>query len=198
MPRSTDRTRPRRFALPDQEDSRAGESIEAFISGPTRRERGRRPRPIRAPLKTNDPLVGLQTRVDWNDALDREDARVDRYGRPASVAIVSVVSKNHGTHLDPDWVGRLARPVAHVLRRSARETDVIARTAEAAFYVLLPETSETEARHFIDRVGGDCDVWLSAVGLPVQVRAVVASAGPELRLTEALETAKTALGADAG
>ena len=112
------------------------------------------------------------------------------------MAIVSVVPKDHGAGLDPDWAGRLARPIAHVLRRSARETDVIARTAETAFYVLLPETSETEARHFVDRVGGDCDVWLSAVGLPVQVRSVVASAGPELGLADALETAKAALGPD--
>jgi GGDEF domain-containing protein len=197
MPRSTDRTRPRRFALPAHEDARAEESIEAFISGPARRERGRHLRPLRPLVKPHDPLAGLQTRLDWNDALDREDARVDRYGRPASVAIVSVVPKNHGTHLDPDWAGRLARPVAHVLRRSARETDVIARTAETSFYVLLPETSEKEARQFVDRVGGDCDVWLSAVGLPVQVRAVIASAGPEVRLSEALETAKTALGTNA-
>ena len=196
MPRSTDRNRPRRFALPDQEDARAVESIEAFISGPPHRERTRRARPVRPEPKSQDPLVGLQTRLDWHEALGREDARVSRYGRPASVAVVSVVARNHGSHLDPEWIGKLARPIAHVLRRSARETDVIARTAEARFYVLLPETSESEARHFIDRVGGDCDVWLNAVGLPVEVRAAVASAGPELGLAEALETAKTALGPD--
>ena len=33
MPRSTDRTRSRRFALPAQEDERASESIEAFTKG---------------------------------------------------------------------------------------------------------------------------------------------------------------------
>jgi diguanylate cyclase (GGDEF)-like protein len=194
MPRSTDRTRSRRFALPADEDERASESIEAFISGPALRTNGRRVRPVRPAGRPRDPLVGLHTRVDWNDALSREDARVDRYGRPASVAIVSVVGSPEAPDQDGDWGDRLARPIAHVLRRSARETDVIARTAETDFYVLLPETSEREARHFVDRVGSDCDVWLRAVGVPVEVRAAVASAGPEMRLTEALERAKKALG----
>jgi len=158
MPRSTDRTRSRRFALPAQEDERASESIEAFISGPALRTKARRVRPLRPVARARDPLAGLHTRVDWNDALSREDARVDRYGRPASVAIVSVVGSPEAPDLDGDWGDRLARPIAHVLRRSARETDVIARTAEKAFYELLLEMSEREARHSAEWLGSDWHV----------------------------------------
>ena len=88
-----------------------------------------------------------------------------------------------------DWLGRVAGPIAHALRRGIRETDLVTRTASASFQVLLPETTEAEAAHVADRVLADCDVWLQAVGAPVSVRASAAGTTPEITLDAALERA---------
>lgn len=184
-------SRARRFALPNHADERTGESIEAFLTGPQRR-RGRPADPSRSSARAVDPLVALDNRLSWNEALRRESARARRYRRPAAVVVVAAMPGTRGPEVD-GWHPRLVGPIAHVIRRGARETDLVTRATDTRFQVLLPETTEVEAAHFAERVVADCDVWLRAIDAPVIVRAAAAGQTQETTLEDALARAVEAV-----
>jgi hypothetical protein len=183
-------TRKRRFALPDLADERAEGVIEAYISSPERGHR-READGARQPAGGTNPLLALDNRIAWNEALTREDARHRRYRRPSAIVVVGVQPRARAGDPD-DWLNRLAGPIAHVLRRGARETDLVTRATEGRFQVLLPETSAAEAERFAARVLADCDVWVRAVGAPVDVRVASAAATGEVDLEGALAQAVAA------
>ncbi len=178
-----------RFALPtDHHDERTSERIEAFLDGPVR-ERRSRPRHLRAEaLRRPRRTVPLDTRTDWEAALRHEDARLARYGRPASVLIVDLRPAEAGME------DRLAARVAVTIRDHARETDRIARVSPTRFHVLLPETSEPEADVLAERVQATCRSWGSVgPGLPLQVTTAAATPVGGGTLAEALHAAQTRL-----
>jgi GGDEF domain-containing protein len=179
--------RTRRFALPDLADQRAEGVIEAYISSPERGHR-REAEGARDSMGGTNPLLALENRIAWNEALKREDARHQRYRRPCAVVVVGVQPRARADDTD-DWPGRLAGPIAHVLRRGARQTDLVTRATDGRFQVLLPETSATEAERFAARVLADCEVWVRAVGAPVDIRVASAAASGEMDLEAALARA---------
>jgi diguanylate cyclase (GGDEF)-like protein len=184
---SPDPTRTRRFALPEMDDSRADELIDAFVTGPKRR----RGRPRRDPAnggRHEDPLLRLDNRITWHEALRRESARSERYRRPASVVLLGAEFRP-GLDRSEISMDRLVRPIAHVLSRLSRDTDHVTRAGDARFMVLLPETAEHDAAQFAERVVEDCEVWLSATQLPVYFRVTVAAATIAETLQEAFERA---------
>lgn len=183
---TSESSRVRRFALPDLADERVDEAISAFLTGPTRR-RGRPGGGAAAPIAGN-PVLALETRIDWMEALGRESARSQRYRRPAAVIVVAGEPTVDTAHAQ-EWLARVAGPIAHAIHRGIRETDLATRTAGAQFQILLPETTGPEAAHIADRVVADCDVWLQAVGAPVVVRASSAGTTPETTLEAALDQA---------
>ncbi|MBI3745947.1 MAG: hypothetical protein HY264_05385 [Chloroflexi bacterium] len=191
MPQST---RARRFSLPDMADGRVDEAISSFLSGPQHR-RGRR-EPVAAP-GAGGPATGafsaLETRIAWEEALRRESARSARYRRPAAVMVISAIP----TARTPEaraWLGRIAGAMAHAVHRGLRDTDLVTRTGDARFNVLLPETTEREVRHVADRIVLDCQVWLKAVGAPVAIRAFSAAIATDSSLDMALERVLAAAG----
>lgn len=192
MPRSQS-ARPRRFSLPNHADERTDEAIEAFLTGPAgMRRRGRPTEPVGGSIGPLDAIGGLVPRLAWNEALDREAARARRYKRPASVVVVTIEPRTRrpsGERLAGPWPARIARPLAHAIRRGARETDLVTRATETRFQVLLPETPERDARHFAERIVADCEVWLSSLEAPVRVRAVAVGTTAERALDAALELA---------
>lgn len=181
--------RARRFSLPDLDDDRVDVAISDFLTGPARR-RGR-PGPVLA-APAGLPLAALENRVAWMESLRRESARSLRYRRPAAVIVVAGQPRD-GTPAAGGWVGRVAGPIAHALRRGIRETDLVTRTADARFQVLLPETTEAEAAHVAERIAADCRVWLEAVGAPVVVRSAAAGTSPDATLEAALARALVAI-----
>jgi GGDEF domain-containing protein len=184
---TSDSTRARRFALPDLNDPRTEESIDAYLAGPaTRRGRPGATEPI--PFAAGHPFDGLLARVAWLEALARESTRQERYGRPAAVVVFDVEASRGVASLD-DWLGRIAGPIAHAIRRGARETDLVTRVGPARFQVLLPETTELEASRYADRVVADCRIWLGAMGAPVGLRSIAAAPTGESTLEDALELA---------
>ncbi len=151
--RATTRARQRpRFALPvdHEQDAGVSERIEAFLDGrpPVRRNRRRQPRPETARRPTRPKK--LDTRTDWDDALHHEDARVARYGRPASVLVVAL-----GLGAGP-LAERAAPGIGAAIRAAARETDRVARVGPGRFHVLLPETEDAEASAVADRIRAAC------------------------------------------
>jgi len=189
---TSESTRARRFALPDLDDERTGESIEAFLEGPDVRRvrpaiRAATP-PVAIPARSTGDLRSLPGRLEWNAALERESVRAARYGRPAAVAIVELKSERAGTALD-SWLKTLAGPIARVLRHDSRATDLVARVASTRFQILLPETSESGAERLAERVGAGCRAYIETTGAPITVRISVAGTGIDTSLHAALDDA---------
>lgn len=180
-----DPNRIRRFALPDLDDARGDASIDAFVTGP-KRHRGRPTTELSPGGRRDDPLVRLDSRITWHEALRRESARSERYRRPASVVVLDAEFRP-GIDASGLSVDRLVRPIAHVLSRASRETDHVYRAGDARFMVLLPETAEHDAAQFAERVVENCEVWLVATRTPVYFRVTVAAASTEQTLQEAFD-----------
>jgi GGDEF domain-containing protein len=147
------------------------------------------------PFDGSRPFEGLEPRIAWTQALARENARHQRYGRSASIVVFEARPLSEVAAMD-GWMERVAGPIAHTIKRDARATDLITRSADARFQVLLPETTEAEAVHFADRVISDCGVWLGAIRAPVGVRAAASATHGDLTLEDALIRAIEALARD--
>lgn len=113
-----------------------------------RRTRKRAPRPETGQRPARP--AKLDTRTDWDAALHHEDARVARYGRPASVLVVAI-DGGHGQAAE-----RAAPAIGAAIRKAARETDRVARVGPSRFHVLLPETEEAEASAVGARIRTAC------------------------------------------
>jgi GGDEF domain-containing protein len=120
--------------------------------------------------------------------LRHEDARVARYGRPASVLIVDVTMTPPGG--EDRWAGRLGAAI----RAQARDTDRVARVGPATFHVLLPETDDREASALADRICRACrDVLPMPPGPVADVRTSAASPTGGGTLADALRLAQARL-----
>ena len=88
-----------------------------------------------------DPLTGLANRAGWNERLELELARWQRYGGELLLAVVDIdhfkrINDNYG-HLAGDKVLKI---IAHELRTRLRKTDFIARFGGEEFVLLIPAT----------------------------------------------------------
>jgi hypothetical protein len=203
VPATSEPSRARRFALPDLDDERTDESIEAFLEGP----RVRRARPNAEP-GSDHPAVALARRaaarsgpsalrtmpgrLDWTAALDRERLRFGRYGRPVAVAVVQV----RPDRVEPAFEPRMrsaAGWIARVLRDASRSTDLVARVSGDRYHVLLPETGETGVGAWADRIAAACRALVEASRLPVSVRIGVAAASSGRTLEQAVVAATRAI-----
>ena len=185
--------RSRRFNLPQLNEPRTDEAIDALLHG-AERKRGR-PAPAEPlPIMGRATFEGLESRIAWMEALKREDARQLRYRHAASIVVIEARALADGGSTT-DWLARVAGPIAHTIRRAARATDRVTRASETRFMVLLPETSEIDAAHYAERVLADCAVWLNAMHAPVAVRASAAAAAAtsDHSLEDALSRAIEAL-----
>jgi hypothetical protein len=181
-----------RFVLPaDTHDERVGEVIEAFLDGPPERARPRtRALPRRDKLRAFRKSIPLDTRNDWETALRLEDARLARYGRPASVLVIRLCVPVPGT--EDRYAGRIAR----IVRELARETDRVTRAAPDRFHVLLPETGEPEAELVGERVR---EAYASQEQqrprIDLEIRIAAATPGSGETLHDALRTAQESVAA---
>jgi hypothetical protein len=173
----------------DLHDDRLGEVIEAFLDGPPERERRvPRTRRQRDKLRPLGKPVPMDTRPDWDVALRLEDARLARYGRPASVLVIRLRPRVRGT------VDRYAARVGALIREHARETDRVTRAAADRFHVLLPETDEPEAHILGERIrdgSAALDSSRPSDGLEILTAAVSPGSGETLH--DALRIAQEAI-----
>ncbi len=113
-----------------------------------------------------------------------EDARVARYGRPASVVVLDVVARLNGGE------DRHMARVGSAIRAQARETDRVARVGPTRFHVLLPETDEPEATALAERIRRAClEIVPGSAGAEAMVRAAAASPVGGGTLSDALRLA---------
>ena len=105
------------------------------------------------PSSRTDPLTGALLPGEWNRILADEDARIHRYGRPATVVLVELDGLDRLVAILGQEAGdRILPAVADSLSRHARGADHIARLGPGRFGVLLPETGEVEAVNYVERV----------------------------------------------
>lgn len=134
-------------------------------------------------------MVPLDTRTDWERAMRHEDARVARYGRPASILVLEAAVRLNGAE------DRHMVRVGSAIRAQARETDRVARVAPTRFHVLLPETDEAEATALAERIAEACrEVLPPPANGTGTVRTSVASPLGGGTLADALRTAIARLG----
>jgi len=105
-------------------------------------------------MASTDRLTGLLNQRGFGARADEELSRGLRFGRPATLAIITI---EHAAPLR-EYHGRRARNlalgrVAEALRGQSRNYDLLARLDDARFAMLLPETTRDEAVKVTDRIG---------------------------------------------
>jgi diguanylate cyclase (GGDEF)-like protein len=124
-----------------------------------------------------DALTGLLLPVPFARVVADEDARIQRYRRPATIVMVEVEGLDRLVErLGETAIDRLIPAVADSIRRNAREADQVARLGPGRFAVLLPETDEVQAINYVERVRNACDLWLESGAVALRLAIGWASA----------------------
>jgi diguanylate cyclase (GGDEF)-like protein len=116
-----------------------------------------------AVASATDPATGLDLGPAWARWLTEEDARVQRFRRPATIVLVELSGLDRlADRLGDEAAGRLIPPIAMTMRKNARASDHLARLGPTRFGAILTETDEIRAINFVERIRSVCDVWLEA------------------------------------
>lgn len=102
-------------------------------------------------LKLTDELTGLPNKRAISQALELHVSRSRRYQNPLSVVLVHVdLGALNG--VQPLSTDPVVLAVSRFLRDRLRWVDQIARWEDNVFLLVLPETSEEDARSMLDKV----------------------------------------------
>jgi len=146
--------------------------------------------PMPAPMRT-DPLTGALLPSEWNRIVTDEDARIQRYGRPATVVLIELDGLDRLIDVLGREAGdRILPAVADALTRHARSTDHVARLGPGRFGILLPETGEVEAVNYVERVRQVCELWLESGSIALRLAIGWASPAVDTSLSEAFNEAQ--------
>ena len=104
-------------------------------------------------LADHDVLTGLYNRRRFIQEVERQLAHHARYGSEAALVLLDLDNfKDVNDTLGHQVGDELLQAVARALQTRTRTTDVLARLGGDEFALLLPETSEAQARHVADAV----------------------------------------------
>ncbi|MCG6967967.1 MAG: diguanylate cyclase [Chromatiaceae bacterium] len=102
-------------------------------------------------LTLNDELTGLPNKRAISQALDLHISRSRRYRNPLSTVLVHVDLQGFADHGSPS-TDPVILGVSRFLRDRLRWVDQIARWDEQFFLLVLPETTEADARGLLDKI----------------------------------------------
>lgn len=106
-------------------------------------------------LATTDRLTGIWNRLYFDEAVDAEIERANRYGEPLSLLLFDIdhfkaINDTHGHLLGDQVLIELTRRV----RQHLRSGDVLARWGGEEFVALLPHTRAEDALHLAEKLRG--------------------------------------------
>lgn len=104
-------------------------------------------------LVIKDGLTGLYNHRHFQDALNAELSRSQRYSNECSILFIDLdhfkhYNDAHG-HLKGD---ELLVDIANIIQNSMRESDIAARYGGDEFVVILPQTGKKEATAFAEKI----------------------------------------------
>jgi diguanylate cyclase (GGDEF)-like protein len=104
-------------------------------------------------LASTDGLTGLYNHRVFQERLEEEVERANRYHRPLSLLMVDVDhfkvhNDTHG-HL---WGDAILTELARLLKDSSRTSDIVARYGGEEFVLVLPETNQDQALNIANRL----------------------------------------------
>lgn len=166
-------------------------AVAAGVALASRLEQPQAPQPDHA-LPPRDELTGLHTRGYFQERVDEEFQRAQRYGRGFAVLLLDV----DGLQIVNDSCGQsrgdeILRSIGGALRTRVRAGDVAARLDGDGFGVLLAEAGETEAIRTAERVGagaaeGAGEALCSGGMVPLSLSYGLATYAVEVRSSRAL------------
>jgi len=146
---------------------------------------------VAALASRSDPLTETLLPGEWNRILADEDARIYRYGRPATVVVIELDGLDgFVSALGQPAADRVLVAVSDTLKRHARSADYVARLGPGRFGLLLPETGEVEAVNLVERLRALCDLWLESGSIALRLAIGWASPAGETGLAEAYAEAQ--------
>ena len=144
-----------------------------------------------------DPTTGFEGPAAWTRRLNEENARVQRYGRAATIVVVELAGADRlAGRLGRAAAKQLIPPIAVTMRRHARSSDSLARLGPTRFAALLPDTDEVQAINYIERVRSACDVWLEAGAVSLRLSVGWAEISSNQTVDPAIQAAERRLNAE--
>jgi len=104
-------------------------------------------------LAVTDGLTGLYNHRFFQDKLDHEVARAERFGHPVSLCVIDVdhFKAYNDAHGHPKGDEVLKR-VAFLLVENVREVDTVARYGGEEFVIVLPETTREQGQQVAEKI----------------------------------------------
>ncbi|AGA84799.1 GGDEF domain-containing protein [Stutzerimonas stutzeri] len=184
-----------------QQEQKLGERLQQLVSRVGSLEQAARG--LRGHLEEQrqkalqDPLTGLPNRAAWNERLDLEFARWQRYGGDLLLAVLDVdhfkrVNDGYG-HLAGD---RVLKIIGSELRKRLRKTDFIARFGGEEFVVLLPNTPYEAGQQLMDALRdsiSNCPFHFKGERIVITLSAGLTAFGEDDTTERAFERADGAL-----
>jgi diguanylate cyclase (GGDEF)-like protein len=104
-------------------------------------------------LSRTDRLTQLWSRGYWEERLNEEFMRAQRFGEPVTLVMFDIdhfkrINDTYGHPVGDDAI----RLVARTVRETAREIDICGRYGGEEFAVILPGTANAGAFHFCERL----------------------------------------------
>ena len=128
-----------------------------------------------ARLVSTDALTGLPNRRHFQEALDAEMARVQRYGGSFSLALLDLDHfKRFNDRFGHPAGDEVLCELARTIRRHMRASDRVARLGGEEFALILVGTGKEAARHVVERLRGSiAELDLAGVAEPGTVTASI-------------------------
>ncbi|WP_347454370.1 sensor domain-containing diguanylate cyclase [Acinetobacter thermotolerans] len=130
-----------------------GSLLSSILQSELRENKQRRLRERYEVEALTDSLTGLYNRRAWDQLLEAEEGRCQRYGLPASIFSIDLNDlKQVNDQFGHDAGDQLIQRTADLLVEHMRVNDVIARIGGDEFTILCPETKAADAAVLYQRL----------------------------------------------